>query len=100
MKGLGIIAALVVAAAVGWYVWALHGSTFRYRLTVAVESSGKTYTGSGVIQVNMHFQDYWSPPALPRVTGDAVIVDVPGARSGLRLDDGAPQRRLGRGDRL
>jgi hypothetical protein len=53
-------------------------TTNRYRLTATVESGGKTYTGSGVIQVRMHFQEYASPPALPRVTGDAVVVEVPG----------------------
>ena len=69
---------LVVAVAVGWSFWNNRDSTYRYCLTVSVESEGKTYTGSGVIQVHMHFQEYWAPPAIPHVTGDAVIVDVPG----------------------
>jgi hypothetical protein len=71
-----LVAAIMLVA--GWWIWSARGDTFRYRLTVAVESNGEIYTGSGVIEVKMHFQEYWSPPALPRVTGDAVVVEVPG----------------------
>ncbi len=70
---------LVVAVVAGaWLSESIAKGTFRYRLTATVESGGQTYTGSGVIQVRMNFQEYWSPPALPRVTGDAVVVEVPG----------------------
>jgi hypothetical protein len=74
------LAVLVVLAVAGaWLADSFTtGTSFNYRLTATVESGGQMYTGSGVIQVAMHFQEYASPPALPKVTGDAVIVEVPG----------------------
>lgn len=64
---------------VGQCVWTNRGDTFRYRLTVAVESGGRVYTGSSVIQVRSVKQGPLTQAvSLPKVTGDAVVVDVPG----------------------
>ena len=76
MKTLGIIVLALVMLVAG-YSWWNSEPPIRYRLTVAIASGGKTYTGSGVIQVKMHFQEYWSPPMLPHVTGDAIVVEAP-----------------------
>lgn len=73
------VAVLVLAVVAGvWLSESFAAGTFRYRLTATVESGGQTYSGSGVIEVRMHFQEYAAPEALPRVTGDAVVVEVPG----------------------
>lgn len=73
------LAVLVLAVVAGvWLSQSFEAGTFRYRLTATIESGGQAYTGSGVIQVRMHFQEYAAPAALPRVTGDAVVVEVPG----------------------
>jgi hypothetical protein len=76
-KGLLLVAAI---AALGWYFWAQHETTFRYRLTVNVVSDGQTYTGSGVIQEQVLVNTIrlngfaWDS----KLTGDAVVVEVPG----------------------
>ena len=75
--GLSALTALVIAG-VSLGQSFVNDRTFHYRLTAAVESGGQTYTGSGVIEVFMHFQEYATPSALPRVKGDAVVVEVPG----------------------
>jgi hypothetical protein len=76
-KGLLLVAAI---AALGWYFWAQHETTFRYRLTVNVVSDGQAYSGSGVIQeqviVNTIRLNGFAWDA--KLTGDAVVVEVPG----------------------
>jgi hypothetical protein len=76
-KGLLLVAAI---AALGWYLWAQHETTFRYRLTVNVVSDGQAYSGSGVIQeqvlVNTIRLNGFAWYA--KLTGDAVVVEVPG----------------------
>ena len=77
-----IVAAAVVAivvAGIGYTLWARHETTFRYRLTVEVASGGLIYTGSGVIevQIGIPIVALNGIAATPRVTGDAVVVEVP-----------------------
>jgi hypothetical protein len=76
MKTLGAIVLVVLIGALG-YAWWNQGPKIRYRLTVTVESGGKAYTSSGVIEIKMLLQDYWSPAVSHSVTGDAVVVSVP-----------------------
>jgi len=77
VRAAGVAAAIVPLAACGWFG---DENTFRYRLTVAVESGGEVYAGSSVIQVEVVRQELrllsqttWAS----KVTGDAVVVDVP-----------------------
>jgi len=74
-----VLAALAVAV-VGYTIWGNYETTFRYRLTATVESGGQFYTGNGVIQVQIILQrlSFSGHASLPKVTGDAVVVDVPG----------------------
>ena len=77
-----IVAAIVLIAALGgtaWTLWARHETTFRYRLTVEVASGTKVFTGSGVIevQIGIPIVALNGIAATPRVTGDAVVVEVP-----------------------
>ena len=77
MKTLGIIAfALLCIASVAF--WMNSEAPIRYRFTVTVASSGLTYSTSSVIEINMNFQEYWSPQAIAHVTGDAMVIEVPG----------------------
>ncbi len=41
----------LIAAAVIWYKWNFPTTSYRYRLTVAVEVDGQIHSGSSVIEV-------------------------------------------------
>ena len=63
-----------------WTAWQSRNDTFRYRLTVEVASGAEVYAGSGVIQVTVRPTASWSlssSAAVAKVTGDAVVVEVP-----------------------
>jgi hypothetical protein len=78
MKGIGSTVAVLLVAAIVWFLWESNRApSFRYRLTVAVASGGETYESSGVIEVKVKLQEYWSPPSVRYVTGDAVVIEVP-----------------------
>jgi hypothetical protein len=79
MKGV-LMAAVVIgmAAAAGYFYWQNRDPSFNYRLTVTVESGGQTYTASTVTRVRIKIQENWAPALVPIVTGDAVVVEVPG----------------------
>lgn len=69
---------LALAATLAAYLWLNREAPIRYRLTATVESGGKLYTASTVNEVRWSFQEYWSPPAVSSMTGEALIVEVPG----------------------
>jgi|HubBroStandDraft_6_1064221.scaffolds.fasta_scaffold96355_2 hypothetical protein len=60
--------------------------SYRYRLTVAVETGGQVHSGSSVIEVRFSFNPEWAPPSVGTynvsVAGQAVLIDL-GARGAL-----------------
>lgn len=78
MKFLVGVALVLLGAYSVYHLLANSEPPIRYRITATVESGGQTFSGSSVIEVRMHFQEYATPPALPQVTGDAVVVAVTG----------------------
>lgn len=76
MKTLGGLAFAILALVVGYFWWN-SAPPIRYRLTATVESGGRLYTGTGVIQIKILYQEYWTAPLVSRVRGDAIVIDVP-----------------------
>lgn len=79
---LGLLGALGGALSLGG-CGLLGGNSYRFRLTVAVDTADGMHTGSGVLEVSA--ENEWSP--LPdmadrswEVRGEAVAVDLPGER--------------------
>ena len=65
--------------------------SYRYRLTVEVETPEGVRTGSSVIQVDLDEQSGLEGSHLQlRMTGEAVAVDLPGGRTLFALLDGSP----------
>jgi hypothetical protein len=87
MRTLGIIAiciALVVGAFFIWLHFAYPVYSYRYRLTIAIQTGGEVHTGSSVIEVQWVGQPPLgeAPPFYPYVRGQAVFVDL-GARGAV-----------------
>lgn len=70
---------LAVAILIAAYYWIYPDYSYRYRLTVEIESGGQTFSGSSVIEVTWHGQPD-IPDAgsyRPTLGGQAVVVDLP-----------------------
>lgn len=88
MRKFAIIALILIAASVIWYKWSFPTVSYRYRLSIAVESDGQVHFGSGVIEVWHRFNPQWARalvggnPADAGVRGQGIFVDL-GARGTL-----------------
>lgn len=87
MKTLGIIAAsllAIIAVAVLAYKTAYPTYSHRYRLTIAIEIDGQTYTGSSVIEARWVGQPTLgsASPFIPKVRGQGALVDL-GSRGAI-----------------
>ncbi|TPQ41300.1 hypothetical protein C2U70_03040 [Bradyrhizobium guangdongense] len=73
-----MVAAVSAAALVGWFTFAFHDYSYRYRLTVNIEIDGKVHTGSSVIDVTWHegIKIGDGSPFGPLLRGQAPIVDL------------------------
>ena len=82
MKILSVIA-LVLLALVAWWKWTYPTSSFRYRMTVTVETPEGIKSGTAVREVISQLYPALTPPG-GRITvkGEAVVVDL-GARGKL-----------------
>jgi hypothetical protein len=80
MRKFLIIVLILVFAAVGWYKWSFPTASYRYRLTISVESDGQVHSGSSVIDVGYLFypKALWQlfAPFEDRVRGQAVLIDL------------------------
>ena len=90
MKILGIIAAsflAIIAIAVLAYKLAYPTYTYRYKITVEVEVDGQVRSGASVIEVRLVRQPeaLGAPRVLPKVSGDAVFVDLGNGRNLIAL---------------
>jgi hypothetical protein len=83
----GIVVAFCVALGAGVVLW-IHLSfptaSYRYRLTIAVESDGQVHSGSSVIEVNYRFYPSWFAGGTfeRHLQGQAVLIRL-GARGVL-----------------
>jgi hypothetical protein len=81
MRTLGIIAlciALIVGAFFIWLHFAYPVYSYRYRLTVAIQTDAELHTGSSVIEVQWVSQPKFgqAPPFYPYIHGQGVFVDL------------------------
>lgn len=80
------LAVLVFGAFVVWNLILFPTYTYRYRMTVNVETGGKRYSGASVIEVRLKRQpEILQPRVAPEVTGEAVFVDLGGGRNVIAL---------------
>lgn len=86
MRKLVIVVLILIAIPVVWYMWNFPTASYRYRLSIAVETDGQVHSGSSVIEVWYGFNPKWVPPAWGvynvRIEGQAVLIDL-GARGAL-----------------
>jgi hypothetical protein len=79
-------ALLVIGWFVAWWQLGFPTASYRYRLTVAVETDGKVHAGSSVIELFFRFNPKWLGPSGGTynvwVTGQAALIDL-GARGAL-----------------
>ena len=81
MRTFGIIVlcvVLVIGGGVAWCKLAYPTYTYRYRMTVEVMVDGAIRSGSSVIEVQIHTQPNLlaNPTIVPKVRGEAVLVDL------------------------
>ena len=82
MRRMLVVALILITTVVGAYKWNFPTASYRYRLTIAVESGGQVHSGSSVIQVWYRFNPPWFAALAGgsqfdvRVTGQAVLVDL------------------------
>jgi hypothetical protein len=81
---LGIL--LLVGATVAWLLLSFPTVSYRYRLTIAVQTDGEVRAGSSVIELLFRFNPAWLGPSGGTynvwVTGQAVLIDL-GPRGAL-----------------
>lgn len=87
MRKLLIIVLIVIAVPTLWLRWSFPAVTYRYRLTIAVESDGQAHSQSTVIEVWHRFnprlvQAFIGTAAEGGVRGQGVFIDL-GARGAL-----------------
>lgn len=84
MKRLALFFALLIAAVAGLWTWAYPSATWRYRLTLEVETPEGLKTGSSVIEVQVKDGPSFNPEGarMVFVRGEAVAVNL-GARGVL-----------------
>jgi hypothetical protein len=77
---------LVVGCALAWLYFSFPTVSYRYRLTVAVETDGEVHTGSSVIGLLFRFHPKWLGPSAGTynvlVTDQAVLINL-GQRGAL-----------------
>jgi len=77
---------LVVGGAIAWWQFNFPAVSYRYRLTVAVETDGEVHSGSSVIKLLFRFVPKWLPPSGGTYnvwfTGQAALIDL-GVRGAL-----------------
>lgn len=84
----GLAAAVALAGGCGLFGKSI---TYRYRLTVVVNTPQGIRTGSSVIQVDLKEQNgLQGSHVQTRKAGDAVAVDLPGGKTLFALLDGSP----------
>lgn len=78
MKRLALFFALLIAAVAGLWTWAYPSATWRYRLTLEVETPEGLKTGSSVIEVQVKDGPSFNPEGarMVFVRGEAVAVDL------------------------
>jgi len=86
MRKLVIFVLILVAIPVVWYWVSFPTVSYRYRLSIAVESDGQVHSGSSVIEVQYQFYPKFLSPIFgvtnERIWGQAVLIDL-GARGAL-----------------
>jgi hypothetical protein len=90
MKAIATVLLLIIALPFLWYGSALayhilSEHSYRFRVTVEVETPEGVRTGSSVIHFSVRRNPSWFPPGsgtVPRVVGEAVFVDLGAGRDG------------------
>jgi hypothetical protein len=94
------VAVILLVVAGGFACWRLSfpAVSYRYRLTVAVETDGEVHTGSSVVELQFRFFPRWLLSKVKRnynvwVTGQAVLIDLGGRGVLVAALDGAGYER-------
>jgi hypothetical protein len=80
MRKVVIIVLILIAIPFVWYMWNFPTASYRYRLSIAVETDGQVHSGSSVIELLFRFNPKWVPPSWGTynvsIRGQAVLIDL------------------------